>query len=225
MAIRFLYIALGFVFIVAYTLYYKDVEIVNLFSNKGADVGGHSSRANDLKLSEDSKLDYIIKELDAIIKEQKQLRRLVNANSNNIKVLSNLVNGTGTMAHVAQDTDEGIDDVEEDDGTTDLATLESALTNEPVDTQWSKNAAGTIIETFDKILPEGVDVSDIYCQFSFCKIVLESSSNIALDAIIDRFSLQLGWKSDISVHASEKDNGSNISTIYISRDGYNLPGF
>lgn len=105
-----------------------------------------------------------------------------------------------------------------------LESLETAVLTEAIDNQWSQQAVSHIEEAVQNVLPEDIELAQLDCQTTLCKVELSHQQAEDIGEHVDQLLFQLGWQTTSYMQTSDEQDGSTYSVIYLSREGYELPG-
>ena len=100
--------------------------------------------------------------------------------------------------------------------------LKTELEQESIDEQWSLEIEQNFSDNFAKNAPEGSTLLETDCRTTFCRITI--ANNIDTDFIPDEMMGELFTTSEGFFNSTVDSDGKKITELYVSREGYNLPG-
>jgi hypothetical protein len=103
--------------------------------------------------------------------------------------------------------------------------LEDTVISEEIDSQWSRWAEDSLIETLESDEAHGFYVADLDCRTTLCRMELTSDASISPEESFRYLSLLSPWTGErfVSIGGFEEDDESPLAVVYLSRDGYKLP--
>lgn len=105
-----------------------------------------------------------------------------------------------------------------------LSSMETIMTEEPVDSEWSSATTDQLQMAFDSSELNGADIVDLECRKTLCRIEM----NIDNPLLAAEYQLWLSAKiGDIlpqaSMTISQDEAGNPSAILFLAREGYNLP--
>ncbi len=130
-----------------------------------------------------------------------------------------------TQITQSEDSDWETLDLEPDNEyiTEQIEMLDSTFANQVVDEQWSNTAIDNASEVLDKVIPAGVNITQLDCKSTFCKIDVDHENGADIENYLEKFMFELGWETSSYIQSIDNQDGSKTTQVYLSRDGYSLP--
>ena len=103
--------------------------------------------------------------------------------------------------------------------------LELAVETEEIDQQWAENIGDRISTVATNTLYKDSNILTVTCRSSMCKITVAHQTLIAEKHFNNSFMRDAGFHNSDALYTRDvNENGGVDATIYISRNGYGLPG-
>ena len=103
-----------------------------------------------------------------------------------------------------------------------MATLTDQLSSEGLDVAWSVQAMDQITQISETLEHDGSTLSYVDCRATLCKLEVNHRDRDALDRFTQGLPMALKWNSTMTLHVVDHADGSKTSTVFVSRDGYDL---
>jgi chromosome segregation ATPase len=155
-----------------------------------------------------------------------QLKTLEEEMARMNKALTTEARQASTAAETAPEASSMMDAVAEDERQSQQFTqfLEGSLANETTDSKWANAAAQEISGGLDEATMRSTQIGDVRCGTTLCRI---EASHDTLEAE-QRFIMQLGTlgtfqQSEGFAQRVQRDDGTVMTTMFLSRSGHRLP--
>jgi hypothetical protein len=99
--------------------------------------------------------------------------------------------------------------------------LKTELDQENIDEEWGPEIEQTLSDKFGENAPEGSSLLETDCRSTFCRITIANNADTEFnprEILGDLFTNSEGF-----YNKSVDSNGKQITELYVSRNGYNLP--
>ena len=99
--------------------------------------------------------------------------------------------------------------------------LKTELEQESIDEKWGPEIEQNFSDNFAENAPEGSNLVETDCRSTFCRITI--ANNAETDFNPREILGELFTSSEGFFNSTVDDSGKQITELYVSRDGYNLP--
>jgi hypothetical protein len=107
-----------------------------------------------------------------------------------------------------------------------LEAIEATLRREAIDATWTAQATDAIEQAMGDKALEGSVLHALECRSTLCRVEVAHQNPIARADFMLRFAMMVGpVLPSMTVQPIEGDDGSSTSSIYLARQGYELPPF
>jgi len=103
-----------------------------------------------------------------------------------------------------------------------LALLTSQLSMEGMDEAWSVQAMDQIARVTEQPENEGSTLGYVDCRATMCRVETYHRDGLAMDKYAQALPFALQWNSAMTMEVVDHPDGTKTSTLFISRDGYDL---
>ncbi len=107
-----------------------------------------------------------------------------------------------------------------------LEAIEATLRHEAIDATWVAQATDAIEQAMEDKALAGSELHDLECRSTLCRVEVAHQNPIARADFMLRFAMMVGpVLPSMTAQPIEGDDGSSTSSIYLARQGYELPPF
>jgi len=105
-----------------------------------------------------------------------------------------------------------------------LEAIEATLRGEAIDATWAAQATDAIEQALEDKALEGSVLDALECRSTLCRVEVTHPNPIARADFMLRFPMKVGQVlPSMTVRPIEGDDGSSTSSIYLAREGHELP--